>query len=115
MLGRLILILVQLVVGWYASIEIMKNMPGLGKLDMFVIAAVFAVVVWAIGLLSAAVLKDVSQPGPSTLIFAFGAAVLFAAVTFFPDAQRMIASVAGSLDVRLYPLIGAVVGYAVQS
>ena len=115
MLGRLMLILVQLVVGWYAALEVVKGLPHLGNLDIFVLAAVFAILVWAIGLLAAAVLKDVSQPGAPALMFAFAAAVIFSALTVFPDAQRAVASVAGNLDARIYPLVGAVIGYAVQS
>jgi len=115
MLGRLMLILVQCVVGWYAALEIMKALPALGNLDIFILAGIFALLVWAIGLLAGAVLKDVSQPGPPALMFAFAAAVLFSALTIFPDAHNAVASVAGDIDMRIYPLVGAVIGYAVQS
>lgn len=115
MLGRLMLILVQCVVGWYAALEIVKGLPKLGNLDIFVLAGIFAILVWAIGLLAAAVMKDVSRPGPPALLFAFAAAVLFSALTVFPDAQRAVASVIGNIDARIYPLVGAVIGYAVQS
>ncbi len=115
MLGRLMLILVQLVVGWYAALEIAKALPTFGNLDIFLLAAVFALLVWAIGLLAGAVLKDVAQPGPPALLFAFAAAVVFSALTVFPEAQQAVASVAGDLDARIYPLVGAVIGYAVQS
>ena len=115
MLGRLMLILVQLVVGWYAALEIVKALPNFGNLDIFILAGVFALLVWAIGLLAAAVMKDVSQPGPPALMFAFAAAVVCSALTIFPDAQQAVRSVVGELDARVYPLVGAVIGYAVQS
>ncbi|MBU2534019.1 MAG: hypothetical protein KKB37_14855 [Alphaproteobacteria bacterium] len=115
MLGRLLLILVQLVVGWYAALEIIQKLPSFGNLQLFLLAAVFAIIVWGIGLLAAAVLKDVSQPGPPTLLFAFAVAVIFSALTMVPDVQRTVAQFVGSFDARLYPLIGAVVGYAIQS
>ena len=115
MLGRLMLILVQLVVGWYAALEIVKALPSFGQLDIFLLAAIFSVLVWAIGLLAGAVLKDVAQPGPPALLFAFAAAVIFSALTVFPEAQQAITSVTGQLDARIYPLVGAVIGYAVQS
>ena len=115
MLGRLLLILVQLVVGWYAALELAKVLPSLGSFDMFILALVFAVIVWAIGLLAAAVLKDVAQPGPSALLFAFAAAVILSALPLFPDVQDAITSLTGAIDVRIYPLVGAVLGYAVQS
>lgn len=115
MLGRLMLILVQLVVGWYAALEIVKALPTFGSFGIFALAAIFALLVWAIGLLAAAVMKDVSRPGPPALMFAFAAAVIFSAVPIFPDAQQAVTSVVGDLDARVYPLVGAVIGYAVQS
>lgn len=115
MFARLMLILVQLVVGWYASLEIAKIIPSFGNLHLFVLALIFGVVIWAIGLLAAAVLKDVGQPGPSALLVAFATAVLFSCLTIFPDAQNAIVAVTGPFDVRFYPLVGAVLGYAVQS
>ena len=115
MLGRLLLILVQLVIGWYASIEFAKSIPNLGKFDIFVMAAVFAVIIWAIGLLAGAILKDVAVPSSPTLLFAFGAAILFASLTVIPDVHRAIADVIGHVDNRVYPLIGAVIGYAIQN
>jgi len=115
MLGRLLLILVQLVLGWYAALEIGKLLPHLGSLNIFMMAAVFTVVIWAIGVLAGAVLKDVSQPSPATLLFAFSAAVLFAMIAVFPETQRAVQSVIGDLDPRVYPLVGAVIGYAIQN
>ena len=115
MLGRLMLILVQLVVGWYAVLEIAKVLPPIGSLELFVLALLFAVLVWAIGLLAAAVLKDSAQPGPSALLFAAATAVVFSSLSMFPDAQSAIVSVARPVDIRIYPLVGAVLGYAVQS
>ena len=115
MLGRLMLILVQLVVGWYAALEIAKALTQFGSLYMYLLALLFAVLVWAIGLLAAAVLKDVSQPGPSALLVAFATAVVFSVLPLFPEAQNAIVSVTGPFDERLYPLVGAVLGYSVQS
>jgi len=115
MLGRLLLIIVQLVVGWYAGLELLKYLPNVGDLNLFLIAGLFAFLVWAIGLLAAAVLKDVSQPGPSSLLFAFAAAMLFAVLTLFPEVTTAVASVARGIEFRMYPLVGAVIGYAIQS
>ena len=44
-----------------------------------------------------------------------GVIMLFSALTIFPDAHNAVASVAGDVDMRIYPLVGAVIGYAVQS
>jgi len=115
MLGRLLLILVQLVLGWYLAMELGKFVPHIGSLNLFMMAAVFTIVVWAIGVLAAAVLKDVSQPSSATLLFSFAAAVLFAVIAVFPEAHRAVQSVIGHVDARIYPLVGAVLGYAIQN
>ena len=115
MLGRIMLILVQLVVGWYAALEFAKALPPMGKMDIFILSLLFAVMVWAIGLLAGAFLKDEAEPGPGALVFAFAAAVLLATLPMFPEAQSAIVSVTGPIDVRFYPLVGAVIGYAIQS
>lgn len=115
MFGRLLLILVQLVIGWYAALEIAKTIPRVGNLEIFVMAAIFALLVWAVGVLAGAILKDVSQPGPPALLFAFAVAVIFATLAIYPDVQSAVSSVVGNIDPRVYPLVGAVIGYAVQS
>ena len=114
MLARLILMLVQLAVGWYGAMEVLPHLPRLGKLDIFLLAAIFAVIVWVLGLIAAVILKDISQPSGPTLLFAVGVAVLFAALTVVPDVKDAVTSVVGRIDSRIYPLVGAVLGYAVH-
>ena len=115
MLGRLMLILVQAVVGWYASMELVQVMPSLGSLDIFLLAGIFALMVWAIAVLAAVVLKDLETPGPTAFLFSFATAVLFASLAILPDVQSAVSSVVGTIDVRIYPLVGAVIGSAIQS
>lgn len=114
MLGRLILILVQLAAGWYLSSEIMRLLPNMGGMKLLLLAVVFAILVWAIGALGSIVLKGVAQPSPSTLVFALVGALLFALIPMIPDAAKAVASVVKGLDPKLFPLIGAVLGYAVK-
>ncbi|MGI9422232.1 MAG: hypothetical protein ACR2PA_03495 [Hyphomicrobiaceae bacterium] len=113
MFGRLVLILVQLAVGWFATPEVLKYLPKLGQLDLFVMAAVVALIVWLVGLIGALVLKDVGQPTPSTLIVSLVCAVIFAGLTLVPDIMRAIDGVV-RIPHRAYPLIGAVLGYAIK-
>ena len=115
MLARLLLIVIQLFVGWYVSLEIMKLMPPVGPLDMFLLAGIFAILVWAVATLGAAMMKDLTTPGPTALLFSFGTAVVFAALATFPDVERAVTSLVGDIDLRLYPLMGAVIGAAVHA
>lgn len=115
MLSRLIVILVQLAVGWYGGRELLVYLPDMQKLNIFLAAVVFAIVVWLVGLVAGAVLKDVARPSPQTLIFSMAVAVIFSVITLLPDVEGAIKSVVqGDIPHLVYPLVGAVVGYAIQ-
>lgn len=49
MLSRLILLALQVVIAWIAAPIIVRYIPGMGRLELFVYAAVFAVLVWLVG------------------------------------------------------------------
>ena len=114
MIGRLVLILIQLGLGWVLAPMIMAKLPAFGALNIFVYAAVFAVLVWLIGMLGSIVLKDVAQPTPSTLSVALVGALIGAGLTLVPDVTKAIGSVIKGVPLHAYPLLGAVLGYAVK-
>lgn len=116
MLGRIVLLLLQLGVGYYTAPKVMAFIKvDLGSLQIFVYALVVAIIVWLLGVVGNLVLKDVARPSPSTLAVAVVAALIFAALTLFPDITRSVSKVIpGGLRADLYPLIGAVIGYAVK-
>ncbi len=114
MLARLVLIALQFAIGIYAAPHIQKFIPRLGDpVDLFVLAAIFAVVIWLVGLIGALVLKDVSQPTPSALVVTLVFACIFAALTLVPDVMTAINSVI-KVPTEVYSLIGAVIGYALK-
>ncbi|MGF1649666.1 MAG: hypothetical protein ACFCUN_04390 [Hyphomicrobiaceae bacterium] len=113
MLGRIVLILIQVALAWRLMPEIARFLPPLGDLRIFAFALIFALLVWLVGLLGHYILKDVSQPTPSTLAVALGVALAFAALTLIPDVPQAVAKVV-KIDTTLYPLIGAVIGYAIK-
>lgn len=114
MIGRLILILVQLGLGWVLAPMIMAKLPSFGTLNIFVYAVVFAVLVWLTGMVGAVVLKDVAQPTPSTLSVALIGALIGAGLTLVPDITKAVSGVVKGVPLHAYPLIGAVLGYAVK-
>lgn len=116
MLGRLVLALIQLAAGWYGAPKLMAlvNLPKMGSLTIFAYAALFAIIVWLIGVVGSLVLKDVAKPSPSTLAFALLGAALLAGLTMVPDAMKAIAKVIPGVPKLVFPLIGAVVGYAIK-
>ncbi|HWB46076.1 MAG TPA: hypothetical protein VG900_11605 [Hyphomicrobiaceae bacterium] len=112
MLSRLVLLALQLIIGWVAAPEIVRYLPRMGELSLFVFAVVFAVLVWVVGLVLAQVLRDIGTPGSPTLVSCLIVALIGAALIkwlplFVPDLGRPMHSV----PALVYPLIGAVIGY----
>lgn len=114
MLGRLLLLVLQLAICWFIGPEIFKKLPQLGQLNIFVQAVVFAILVWVIGVVGAIVLKDVGTPSASTLTAALIGALIGAALTLVPDITKAVASAVKGVPLMAYPLVGAVLGYAVK-
>jgi hypothetical protein len=110
MLGRLILILLQLAIGWFATPLILRYVPVGGDAAFFLQGAAAAVIVWLVGLVGAQVLKDVGTPSGSTLAWALIGGLAGAAVVVF-KVNTMIPISAPPL---LWPLALAVLGYALK-
>jgi hypothetical protein len=112
MLSRLVLLAVQLIVAWIVAPFIVRYIPGLGGLRLFVYAAVFAVLVWIVGLVLSQVLRDTGMPHSATLVTSLIVALIGAALIIWlpgllPDLGRTMRQIPD----LAYPLIGAVLGY----
>ncbi|MEZ5842311.1 MAG: hypothetical protein R3D27_01080 [Hyphomicrobiaceae bacterium] len=115
MLGRLILLLVQVAVGWTLAPVAARYLPPLGQLRIFVYALIFAVIVWVVGIIGSLVLKDVAKPSPAALTFAIVGALIGAGLTLVPQVTTAVAGVLkGGIPVLVWPLAGAVLGYALK-
>lgn len=113
MLGYLVLIALQIIIGWFGKEIIAANIPNQGELvNAAVGAACFAVVVWLVGLIGSLVLKGVGRPGATTLVSALiGALIGAAVVEFLPQA---IAALPTDVNPEFLPLGGAILGYLVS-
>jgi len=112
MLSRLILLALQLIVAWFAAPIIVRYIPGLGGLQLFVYAVVFAVLVWVVGLVLSQVLRGMGLPSSSTLVASLIVALIGAAlITWLPDLVPDIGRPMRQIPALAYPLIGAVLGY----
>lgn len=112
MLGRLILVLVQLIVGWYASHALM-TLVKFNDFRLYIFAVIAAVVVFLIGVLGSLILRGVGQPGSATLsmslIFALVAALLW---SFGPE---LVGSLPwGKVKPTAAVMVAAVLGYLVK-
>lgn len=116
MLSRLILLLVQLGVGYFGAIRIVPYIPPLGAgTRLFVYAVVMAVLVWIVGLVLAQVLRETGAPSSATLAAALVLALIGAAIyTWLPLILPESRSVLRNLTELAYPLLGAVLGYQLR-
>jgi Na+-driven multidrug efflux pump len=85
-----------------------------GELAIFITAAVMAILVWLTGFIGSVALKDVAQPSPATLTFTLVGALIGAALTLVPGVQEAVAGVIRGVPRDAYPLVGAVIGYAIK-
>ena len=112
MLSRLILLGVQLAVAWFAAPEIIRYLPRFRDFELLVYAAVFAVLVWLVGLVLSQILRETGMPSSSTLAASLVVALIFAAfILWVPSLLPDIGRLLPRIDDRLYPLIGAAIGY----
>ena len=88
MLGRLILLLLQIAVGWFGTDAIMSYIR-FPNFRLFIFAVVAAIVVFLIGVIGAQVLRAVRSPSSHTLTWSLALALIVAALwTFGPDILR---------------------------
>ena len=110
--SQIVLALVQLAVGWFAALYIVGYMPNLSGLELFVYGAVFAIIVWIVGVVLSQVLKD-RMPSSWTLVSALVGGLIGAALVTLlpivapPDFLRLLPRI----PALAYPLVGAILGY----
>jgi EamA domain-containing membrane protein RarD len=115
MLSRLILLALQLLIAWVGAPYIVRYIPGMGRMEIFVYAVAFAVIVWIVGLVLSQVLRDLGQPSSGTLVSALVLALIAAAIytwlpVFVPESKQVMLN----LQEKAYPLIGALIGYTIR-
>ncbi len=111
MLGNIALVVLQLAAGLYLAPYAMAKIPIAGDAQMFVRAAVYALIAWGVGLAGSFVLKDVRMPSTTSLASALVGGLVGAAVTFVPPIMQAIPF---KFPNWYLPLGGAVLGYFVR-
>jgi hypothetical protein len=114
MLGYLILLAVQIIAAWFGEPQVTRLLPGnFGPVvNDCIEAAVYAVIVWIVGVVASLVLKDVAQPGPSTLVSALVGALIGVAIVYL--LPQFGVRLPGGINEEFIPLAGAVLGYFVR-
>jgi hypothetical protein len=112
MLGRLVLLLVQIVVGWFGANYIMHLIHVPGAFELYVFAIVAAIIVFLLGILAAQVLRGVGHPGSATLTWTLiGALIAAALASFGPEYAPQIPW--GRVPKEYIVLAGSIIGYLI--
>ena len=115
MLGRLVLLLLQIVIGWYGATYLMGMIHVPGTFQLYVFAIVCAIVVFLIGVIGAQVLKDVGTPSGHTLSWALAFGLIAAALWSFGPTLPVLSQVPwGKVPAEYAVLAGAVIGYTIK-
>lgn len=115
MLGRLILFLLQVALGWFGSKALMDTVGSAvpSSLKLYVFAAVAAVVCYLIGIVAAIVLKEVASPSSATLSWSLTLAIVAALLwSFGPSILPQVPW--GKIRPEHAVLAGAILGYIVR-
>lgn len=111
MLGRLILLLLQIAVGWFGTTALMDYIK-FGEFRLFIFAVVAAVVIFLIGIIAAVILKDVGSPSSATLSWALGFALIAAVLwTWGPQLPLLSDIPWGRVRAEYAVLAFAILGY----
>lgn len=113
MLGRIILIMLQIVAAWFGAPMLLRYLPaGLGgDASLLLHGALIGIVVWIVGLIGAQALKDVPTPSPGTLVWAVAGGLIGAGLLIF-KVPAMIPQV--KLHPTAWMLALSVLGYQVK-
>jgi hypothetical protein len=115
MLSRAVLVAVQLIVGWMATPRLLEALPPVGSLAIFAYAALAGFVVWLVGLALSQILRDTRQPSGATLMAAILIALVGALLVSFRGALPVeLRGALRAFSDELYPLLGALLGYALK-
>ncbi|MCB1515085.1 MAG: hypothetical protein H6876_01620 [Hyphomicrobiaceae bacterium] len=111
MIGYLVLVVIQFAVAFVGAPFVLRYIPITGDPQTFVHAAIYAVLVWIVGLVGCFVLKEVRMPTTGTLASALIGAMIGAALMLFP---QLIAAIPFKFPPLYLPLIGAILGYLLR-
>jgi hypothetical protein len=110
MLGRLVLIALQLAGGWFGAPYALRYLQLGGDAQVLIHGAVFAVLVWMVGVIGSQVLKGVEVPSGGTLVWTLAGGLLGAALIVY----QVPAMIPLKFPPLLLPLGLAILGYSVK-
>lgn len=113
MIGYIVLVLLQFTAAFLGAPLVLAKVPVSGDPRTFVHAAIYALIVWAVGLIGSFVLKDVRMPSTTALAYALVGAIIGAAVMLVPAAMNTLQSIVKFPPLYL-PLGLSIAGYLLR-
>jgi hypothetical protein len=112
MLGRLILIALQVVACWFGALQVLAYFPANIGADVRIIlhGGLFGVIAWVVGLVGSQALRDVPLPSSATLLWALVGGLIGGALVVF----KVPAMIPVAFAPMALPLALAIVGYAIK-
>jgi hypothetical protein len=118
MLPRIVLLLIQIAAAWFLADPIKAALPALvgRQYDIFLYALIYAVIITIVGFVGALVLKGLRIPTAATFLVSLVLAAILSAITLVSQINGPIQEAIPLLrdNAKLYPLVGAVVGYLLK-
>lgn len=111
MFGYIILIPLQFVAAYLGAPIGLAYVQVGGDARTFAHAALYAVIVWLVGLVGSVILKGVRTPSIGTLVLSLVGAMIGAVLMFYPAVLEAIPAKFPPLYV---PLVGAILGYLLR-
>lgn len=115
MLPRIVLLVVQIAAAWFLGDRIKAAIPSLtSSYDIFIYAVIYAVIIMVIGFAGSLIMKNIRVPTAGTFVASLVLAFIFAAIAAFFSAPIQNALPFLSGNAKLYPLVGAFLGYILK-
>jgi len=118
MLPRIVLFIIQLAAAWFLADPIKAALPSLlaRPYDIFVYALIYAAIIVIVGFAGALVMKGLRLPTAGTFIASLALAAILSAITLFSEVRGPVEEALPLLrsNPKLYPLVGAIVGYILK-
>lgn len=108
-MGRLILLIVQLVVVGVGGLAAIKYLD-FDVLKVFIYGMLFALLAWLTGIVGARILQGVAAPSQQALFTSIIGGLIGAALLFVPQVRTLVPQ----LPELAWPIVGAVIGYHVR-
>ena len=118
MLPRIVLLIIQIAAAWFLAEPIKAAIPSLlgRQYDIFIYALIYAAIIMLVGFAGSLVLKGVRVPTVATFVASLVLALILAGITLVSQVLGPVQDALPFLrgNTKLFPFVGALVGYLLK-